>query len=166
MTLLSKAVASFTFSVLTITLSFSESAAANNEKLFRQVNNEVPKRAEGEGTFDRLVIRGGYVIDGTGAPPYGPTDIVVEQNRITQIKVVGFPGLPIADKNRPAKGTREIDAHGKYILPGFIDAHSHIHNVKSGQKVSPEYIFKLWLGHGITTVREVYDNEGEDRTLA
>ena len=112
------------------------------------------------------MIGGGYVIDGTGAPPYGPADIVVEQNRITQIKVVGFPGLPIEDKNRPKKGTREIDAHGKYILPGFIDAHSHIHNVKYGQKVSPEYIFKLWLAHGVTTVREVYDDEGEDPTLA
>jgi len=156
--------------VITATLAFTSSgcvsAAADNDKLFKQIDNEVPKRVEGEGTYDRLVIRGGYVIDGTGAPPYGPTDIVVEDNRITQIKVVGFPGLPIDDKNRPAMGTREIDAQGKYILPGFIDAHSHIHTVKYDQKVSPEYIFKLWLGHGITTVREVYDYEGEDRTLA
>ncbi len=97
MTLLSKGLASFTFAVITasfaLTLSWGVSAAANNDKLFKQVNNEVPKRTEGEGTYDRLVIRGGYVIDGTGAPPYGPTDIVVEQNRITQIKVVGFDGL-------------------------------------------------------------------------
>jgi hypothetical protein len=99
MTLLSKALASFTFAVITVslalTISEGVSAAANNDKLFKQVNNEVPKRTEGEGTYDRLVIRGGYVIDGTGAPPYGPPDIVVEQNLITQIKVVGFPGLPI-----------------------------------------------------------------------
>jgi adenine deaminase len=112
------------------------------------------------------VIGGGYVIDGTGVPLYGPTDIVVEQNRITQIKVLSFPRLPIENESRPEKGTREIDAHGKYILPGFIDALSHIHNVKYGQKVSPEYIFKLWLAHGVTTVREVYDDEGEDPTLA
>ncbi len=169
MTLLSKAFASFMLTVIAttiiLTISARLSAATSNEKLFKQINDEVPKRTEGEGTYDRLVIRGGYVVDGTGAPPYGPTDIVIEQNRITKIKVVGFPGLPIEDNNRPEKGSREIDAHGKYILPGFIDAHSHIHNVNDGQKVSPEYIFKLWLGHGITTVREVYDDRGEDRTL-
>ena len=34
---------------------------------------------EGEGPFDRLVIRGVTVIDGTGAPPRGPMDIVVQQ---------------------------------------------------------------------------------------
>jgi imidazolonepropionase-like amidohydrolase len=169
MTLLARSLTFFTFTLMVITtLAFTTdvSAADNNAKLFKKVNYEVPKRTEGDGTYDRLVIRGGYVIDGTGAPPYGPTDIVVEQNRITEIKVVGFPGLPIESSNRPEKGTREIDAHGKYILPGFIDSHAHIHNVKNGQKVSPEYIFKLWLGHGITTIREVYDGEGEDRTLA
>ncbi|MGB0495422.1 MAG: amidohydrolase family protein, partial [Kangiellaceae bacterium] len=161
---------SFILFVMTIILFVGESgvlsAANKSDKLFKKINNEVPKRVEGDGSYARLVIRGGYVIDGTGAPPYGPADIVVENNRITQIKVVGFPGLPIEDKNRPKKGTREIDAHGKYILPGFIDSHSHIHNLQYGQKVTPEYIFKLWLGHGITTVREVYDGQGEDRTLA
>jgi dihydroorotase-like cyclic amidohydrolase len=69
--------------------------------------------------------------------------MVIMQNSITQIKEVVFLGLPIEDNNRPEKGSREIDAHGKYILSGSIDAHSHIHDVNDGQKVSPEYIFKL-----------------------
>ena len=38
---------------------------------------------EGEGPFDRLIIRNATVIDGTGAPPRGPVDVVVEGNRIT-----------------------------------------------------------------------------------
>jgi imidazolonepropionase-like amidohydrolase len=151
---------------LSLSLQSNALAASSDAKLFKQLKNEVPQRTEGEGSYDRLVIRGGYVIDGTGAPPYGPADIVVEKNRITEIKVVGFPGLPIKDENRPAKGNREIDAHGKYILPGLIDAHSHIHSLEHSQEVSPEYIFKLWLGHGVTTVREVYEEKGEDRTLA
>ena len=139
MTLLTKSLTFFTFTLMVTvitTLAFAAdvSAADNNAKLFKKVDYEVPKRTEGDGTYDRLVIRGGYVIDGTGAPPYGPTDIVVEQNRITEIKVVGFPGLPIESSNRPEKGTREIDAHGKYILPGFIDSHAHIHNVKMDRK--------------------------------
>ena len=47
------------------------------------------KAGEGEGPFDRLVIRGATVIDGTGAPPMGPVDIVIEQNRIREIRSVG-----------------------------------------------------------------------------
>jgi hypothetical protein len=38
-----------------------------------------PRRAdEGEGPFERLIIRGATLIDGTGAPPVGPMDIVIE----------------------------------------------------------------------------------------
>ena len=52
-----------------------------------------PDRAEGDGPFDRTVIRGAIVIDGTGAPPRGPVDIVIEGNRIARIAGVGYPGL-------------------------------------------------------------------------
>jgi len=41
-----------------------------------------PDRSEGEGPFQRMVLRGPTVIDGTGAPPIGPVDIVVENDRI------------------------------------------------------------------------------------
>jgi hypothetical protein len=51
-------------------------------------------------------------------------------------------------------------------LPGFIDSHSHIHSPDKNQKVSADYIFKLWLGHGVTSVREVFGSEGESRLLA
>ena len=122
---------------------------------------EVPEREEGDGPFERVVLRGGYIIDGTGAPAYGPADVVIENDRITQIAVVGTPGRPIDPEGRPEQGDREIDAEGKYILPGFVDVHSHIHsqnvtpesNGDIGQNVSPEYIFKLQLSHGITTIR-------------
>ena len=40
-----------------------------------------PNRAEGEGPFNRLIIRGVTMISGTGAPPLGPVDIVVEKNK-------------------------------------------------------------------------------------
>ena len=52
-----------------------------------------PPRAEGEGPFSRLVIRGATLIDGTGAPPRGPVDIVVVNNRISEIRSVGNPVL-------------------------------------------------------------------------
>lgn len=48
-----------------------------------------PQRTEGEGPFDRLTIRNTTLIDGTGAPPRGPVDIVIERNRIVSITTVG-----------------------------------------------------------------------------
>ena len=35
-------------------------------------------------------------------------------------------------------------------MPGFIDMHGHIGGEAQG--VPAEYVFKLWLGHGITTI--------------
>ncbi len=120
----------------------------------------VEARNDGAGPYDRLVIRGATLIDGSGAPPFGPVDIVVEGNRIAQIVSVGVPGLPADPSKRPAPGARDIDANGKYVLPGFVNLHGHIHSYGAGQDVPPDYIFKLWLMHGITTVREVGNDKG------
>ena len=120
----------------------------------------VADRSLGEGPYERLVIRGATLIDGAGAPPAGPVDIVVEGGRITAITPVGAPGLPISEARRPAGGAREIDADGMYVLPGFVSLHAHIHDETTGQGVSPDYIFRLWLAHGITTVRDLGNQGG------
>ena len=72
----------------------------------------VPERSIGEGPYDRLVIRGATVIDGAGAPPFGPADIVVERGRITGIVPVGAPGLPISGARRPARRRLSYDDDG------------------------------------------------------
>lgn len=122
-----------------------------------------PPRAEGDGPYDRLILRGGILIDGTGAPPVGPVDIVVEDDRIVEIRNVGFPGTPIRDEDRPGDADRELDVTGMYILPGFIDMHGHIGGTAQG--TSAEYVFKLWMGHGITTIRDPGSGNGLDWTL-
>ena len=122
-----------------------------------------PARAEGEGPYERLILRGGILIDGSGAPPIGPVDIVVENDRIAQIRNVGYPGTPIRDRDRPDPGDREIDVDGMYILPGFVDMHGHIGGAAQGTPA--EYVFKLWMGHGITTVRDPGSGNGLDWTL-
>src|ERR1700691_616663 len=78
------------------------------------------KRDRGIGPFARLVLRGATVIDGTGAPPIGPVDIVVENGRITELRKVAAAKLPIKPERRPAAGDHEIDCHGKCVTPGFI----------------------------------------------
>lgn len=124
-----------------------------------------PERAEGEGPFDRLIIRGVTMIDGTGSPATGPVDVVIEGNRIAQIQNVGYPGVPINENRRPtaADGDYELDAEGMYLLPGFIDMHAHIGG--NAQGTTPEYVFKLWLAHGITSIREPGSFNGIDWTL-
>jgi hypothetical protein len=124
-----------------------------------------PAREEGDGPYERLILRGGTLIDGTGAPPLGPVDIVIEGNRITRITTVGFPGVPIDGGRRPLadENTRELAVEGMYVLPGLIDMHAHIGGVEQGTPA--EYVFKLWLGHGITTIREPGSFNGLDWVL-
>jgi hypothetical protein len=123
---------------------------------------------EGLGPYKRLVVRGATLIDGTGAPPQGPIDIVIEKDRIVRIASVGYPKVAIREQGRPEKGDYEIDATGMYVLPGFINAHAHIATAQQGLAgpVPPaEYVYKLWLGHGITTIREVGSFNGLHWTL-
>ncbi len=111
------------------------------------------KKGEGEGPHERLIIRGATLIDGTGSPPIGPVDIVVEGNKIVDVAVVGAPRLKIDESKRPKGATKEIDATGKYVMPGIIDLHVHTGGVPKAPEA--EYVYKLWLAHGITTVRGV-----------
>jgi len=107
-----------------------------------------------EGPYSQLIIRGATLINGNGAPPQGPVDIVIENNRITWVDAVGYPGVAIDPETRPKlkPGGHEIEAEGMYVLPGFVDMHGHIGGTAQGAE--PDYVFKLWMGHGITSVRE------------
>lgn len=117
-----------------------------------------------EGPFSQLIIRGVTLINGNGAPPRGPIDIVVENNKIVGVEVVGYPGVEIDSSKRPQlkAGGKELDCSGMYLLPGFVDMHGHIGGVSQGADY--DYVFKLWMAHGITTVREP-SGRGIDWTL-
>lgn len=116
-----------------------------------------PRGDESEGPFERLVIENAKLVDGTGAPPRGPVSIVIEGDRIVDIRGGGTAGIHGADAGW-GEGTRVIDAGGQYVLPGFVDSHAHLgtpSHAAAGSLTDPEYVFKLWLAHGITTVRDV-----------
>ncbi|MCE2896035.1 MAG: amidohydrolase family protein [Flammeovirgaceae bacterium] len=125
---------------------------------------KAPELKEGEGPYVQLIIRGITMIDGTGAPPIGPVDIVVKQNRIAAIQTVGYPGVAINPDRRPKLevGGKELDGTGMYILPGFVDMHGHI---GGNQAPIAEYVFKLWMSHGITTIRDPSAGNGLDWVL-
>jgi imidazolonepropionase-like amidohydrolase len=108
---------------------------------------------EGRGPFKTLVIRGVMLIDGTGAPPQGPVDIVVSGNRIASVRSAGTPGLALRANRAPQTSDLELDATGMYLMPGFVDM--HVHAGGAPKNADAEYAYKLWLGHGVTTVRGV-----------
>ena len=55
---------------------------------FAQIK-KAPARAEGEGPWPQLILRGATLINSTGAPPIGLVDIIIEKNRIVSIVNVG-----------------------------------------------------------------------------
>jgi hypothetical protein len=118
------------------------------------VADPIPARTEGVGPFNRVVLRNVTMIDGTGAPAQGPVDIVLVNDRIAEIRSIGAPKA-IDPSARAAKGDYELDLAGYYVMPGFVDAHVHLHSLNDAQHVPSDYILKLWIANGVTSVREV-----------
>ena len=131
---------------------------------FAQIK-KAPDRKEGDGPYTQLIIRGVTLINGTGAPPVGPIDIVIEQNKIVNIVTVGSVGAPINPARRPKlkEGGKELNCEGMFALPGLIDMHGHIGGTEQGTPA--EYVFKLWMAHGITTIRDPSTGNGLDWVL-
>ena len=87
--------------------------------------------------FD-LLIRGGMVLDGSGSPAF-TADVGINDDRI-----VAIGRLP------NATAVRVIDAAGKYVVPGFIDMHSHADRAFASDNVEGRRAHNLVM-QGITT---------------
>ena len=80
-----------------------------------------------------IIIRGGSVVDGTGAEPVR-ADVGVKDGRIAEIGRIS------------ATAAREIDAEGHVVSPGFVDLHTHLDaQIGWDPKLTPV----SW--HGVTT---------------
>ena len=106
-----------------------------------------------------LAIRNATIVDGNGTPARGPADILIVGDTIAQIFWLDPVAVNSGQARRPQADT-EIDATGKFVLPGLINAHAHLQSDRSGYPIPYEYSMKLWLASGITTIREV----GSDST--
>ena len=86
-----------------------------------------------EKAFD-LVVRGGTVVDGTGAPAF-EADVAVKDGQIAAVGRIAGSGL------------EEIDARGQIVTPGFVDIHTHYDGQATWDgRMQPS----SW--HGVTTV--------------
>lgn len=125
---------------------------------------EAPDRFRGEGPYERLVLRGVTIVNGEGAPAVGPMDVLIEGNRITEIRNLGIL-TPVPPERRvdvrPGDKVLELDGH--FLLPGFVDLHAHFGG--DAQGVPAEYVAKLWLAHGVTTIREPGSGNGLEWVL-
>ena len=108
-----------------------------------------------------IVITGGTVIDGNGGPPLANAAVVVSDGRISAVGPRGTVTIPA--------GATEIDARGRFILPGLIDTNVHL-SLYGGQNERYETLVRyqsrqedivleaaqIDLSYGITTVRDSY----------
>ena len=83
-----------------------------------------PPRQEGDGPYSQLILRNATVINGTGAPAFGPADIVIAGNRIVQVMSVGSPGgVKEAAEAAEARRRRTRDRSARPLR----DARAHRH---------------------------------------
>ena len=81
-----------------------------------------------------LVIEGGTLIDGNGGAPVEDAVVIVRGNRIERVTTRGEARYP--------RDARVLDASGKYIVPGLMDAHAHY----------AEWMAELNLHFGVTSI--------------
>ena len=89
-----------------------------------------------------VLIKGGQVIDGSGAPARR-ADVLIQGDKIVKIGDISA---------EQAAGATVIDANGKVVTPGFIDAHSHYKAIKHPDADN-------FLAMGVTTVCLGQDGE-------
>ena len=96
-----------------------------------------------------IAIAGARLIDGTGTAPIADSVVIVEGDRI---RAAG----PRARVQIP-RGATVVDAAGKFLMPGLVDAHCHINQ-------PPEDMKRYWLAQlrwGVTTMRSAGNDKPE-----
>lgn len=93
-----------------------------------------------------LAIVHATVIDATGAGPQPDTTVLVAGDRIAELGTSASVTIP--------RGTKVIDASGRFLIPGLVDAHVHL--TAAGEPVgSRDFVIPLLIANGITTVRDM-----------
>jgi uncharacterized protein (TIGR02246 family) len=108
-----------------------------------------------------VVIRDVTVIDGTGAPPRPHMTVVTQGNRISRMESAAKGSVPVP------RGAMVVEGRGRYLLPGFVDAHAHValgpvhlEKTTAGPAMRVEYdhaasreMLQTLLAFGVTAVR-------------
>jgi imidazolonepropionase-like amidohydrolase len=90
------------------------------------------------GPPDGIALIGATVIDGRGGPPQRDMVVVTRGHLIESVAP--------RDGFRIPRHTRKVDATGKFVMPGFIDAHAHVER----------WALSRYLAYGVTSVRDMH----------
>jgi len=104
-----------------------------------------------------IALIGGTLIDGTGAAPVSNATVLIQGNKIKEAGPAATVKIP--------KAAKKIDVTGKFILPGFIDCHTHI-STESDQleyytdtnslgTLRAVQLMDKYLKSGVTAIRDV-----------
>jgi hypothetical protein len=94
-----------------------------------------------------VVIRGAAVWDSAQRAFLPNRTIQIEGDRIRAI----------VPRGATPRGAKVIDARGKYIIPGLIDAHVHVVHVLDFAQMTGEEVMPLYLAYGVTSLRDTGD---------
>jgi imidazolonepropionase-like amidohydrolase len=141
------------FSVPLILLFAGSKALSQNSKAsgknYAKTHIKAVNEAELPRGTKKIAIVGATVIDGTGGQPLENAVVLIQENKIISVGNSGTINLP--------KGTEVVDAKGLFLLPGLIDAHFHLDEIKG--------LPHQFLRNGVTAVRdpgewiEMYNDE-------
>jgi len=98
----------------------------------RAVNEDVIPTAK-----KSILIKGALLIDGLGGEPLNNTSILVEDGLITEVGEEGSFAVPDM--------AEVVEAEGRALLPGLLDAHYHQGNIE---------LITKFLSHGVTSIRD------------
>ena len=99
---------------------------------------------------ETLVIQGAAVFDSQSGKMLGERTILIEGERI---RAIGSRERPLSIP----PGAERIDASGKYVIPGLIDAHVHLVHLADRSRVTGDEFLPLFLANGVTAVRSAGD---------
>src|SRR6185295_6175364 len=106
--LLVKICKAISFAIVSVCISFTALAQNPNRGI-------TPDRPEGKGV---VALKAARLIDGSGAAPITNAVIIVTDNKITAVGSASSVRIPA--------GAKVIDLGDVTLLPGFIDAHTHL----------------------------------------
>ncbi|MBI3668063.1 MAG: hypothetical protein HY236_17830, partial [Acidobacteria bacterium] len=106
-------------------------------------------KVSASGSSGDLVVRGASVFD-SGSKSFLPgRTVIIRDGKIVSVTPQSAAGI--------RRGRRVVDARGKFLIPGLIDAHAHVTTVLHEAAMTGEEVFPFWLANGVTTLRSTAD---------
>jgi len=116
-----------------------------------------PSLAQAPATGATVAFTNARIIDGTGRPPIEKGTLVVSGGRVTAVGPAGSTAIPA--------GAQRIDASGKTIVPGLINAHAHL-NVERGATlpVRDDLVrrLKMYAAYGVTSTVSLGSTQADE----